>query len=182
VTSVEILERWHDFYLLAGTASVTLVGLLFVALSLHLDVLLHDHRAHLLVYARQTLLSFTYVLLLSLLFLVPMEGPRVISVTITALSVTAMAFTIHMARQGMKSVGPQHDLKSLLRRRTRILLVGYLLAGACGVLMILRRDPYQANMMVSAVCLLLGNAANSSWDLLVQVGRLKRNEDHNRAA
>jgi 4-amino-4-deoxy-L-arabinose transferase-like glycosyltransferase len=182
VTPVELLERWHDFYLLAGTASVTLVGLLFVALSLHLEILLHDHRAHLLVYARQTLLSYTYVLLLSLLFLVPREGTRTLSVTITALSVVAMAITIHMAREGMKSVGPQHDLKSLLRRRTRILLIGYLLAGACGVLMLLRRDPQMANLMVSPVCLLLGNAANSSWDLLVQVGRLKRNDARDHAA
>ena len=31
------LERWHDFYLLAGTAAATLMGLLFVSLSIHLE-------------------------------------------------------------------------------------------------------------------------------------------------
>ena len=179
---VAVLERWHDFYLLAGTAAVTLVGLLFVALSLHLDVLLHDRRAHLLVYARQTLTSFTFVLLLSLLCLVPGEGTRVLGATFTALSVIVMGITIQMARTGMKSVGPQHELKSMLRRRTRILLIGYLMAGVCGVSMLLRRDPYLVYWMVGAVCMLLGNAAGSSWDLLVQVGRLKRDEDRNRAA
>src|SRR2546423_767662 len=29
---------WHDFYIVAGTASATLVGLLFVGLSLHLQI------------------------------------------------------------------------------------------------------------------------------------------------
>jgi 4-amino-4-deoxy-L-arabinose transferase-like glycosyltransferase len=182
VTAVALLEQWHDFYLLAGTASVTLVGLLFVALSLHLDVLLHDHRAHLLVYARQTLLSFTYVLLISLMFLIPQEGVRVLGATITALSVVVMAITIRMALEGMKSVGTQHDLKSVLRRRTRILLIGYLISGTCGVLMLLSLDPYMVYWMVGAVSMLLGNAAGSSWDLLVQVGRLKRSEGADRAA
>ncbi len=31
---------WHDFYILAGTAAATLVGLLFVGLSLHLRVVI----------------------------------------------------------------------------------------------------------------------------------------------
>ena len=32
------LSGWHDFYILAGTAAATLVGLLFVGLSLHLRI------------------------------------------------------------------------------------------------------------------------------------------------
>jgi len=176
-----LLETWHEFYVLAGTAAVTLVGLLFVALSLHLEVLLHEHRAHLLVYARQTLLSFTYVLMLSLFFLVPHEGTRVLGATIAGLSVVVIGVTVRMAREGLKSAGERHELKALLRRRTRFLLVGYLIAGLCGVLMLVRRDPYMAYWMVGAVCLLLGNAAGSSWDLLVQVGKLKR-DSRDRAA
>ncbi len=29
-----LAQRWHDFYVVAGTAAATLVGLLFVGLSL----------------------------------------------------------------------------------------------------------------------------------------------------
>ena len=32
------LAGWHDFFILAGMASATLVGLLFVGLSLHLRI------------------------------------------------------------------------------------------------------------------------------------------------
>jgi hypothetical protein len=32
------LAGWHDFFILAGTASATLVGLLFVGLSLHFRI------------------------------------------------------------------------------------------------------------------------------------------------
>jgi len=31
---VEALKQWHDFYILVGTAGATLLGLLFVAVSL----------------------------------------------------------------------------------------------------------------------------------------------------
>ena len=42
----EQLDRWHEFYLMAGTAAVTLMGLLFVAVSLHLDAVVRDDAAH----------------------------------------------------------------------------------------------------------------------------------------
>jgi hypothetical protein len=43
-TARHALEAWHDFYLLSGTASATLAGLLFVSLSFNLDHLLHESR------------------------------------------------------------------------------------------------------------------------------------------
>ena len=38
MTFEQALQSWHDFYLTAGAASATLVGLLFVGLSLHIRV------------------------------------------------------------------------------------------------------------------------------------------------
>jgi hypothetical protein len=38
VTYAETVQSWHDFYLTAGAAAATLVGLLFVGLSLHISV------------------------------------------------------------------------------------------------------------------------------------------------
>jgi len=34
----DVLQGWHDFYVTAGAAAATLVGLLFVGLSLHIKV------------------------------------------------------------------------------------------------------------------------------------------------
>ncbi len=42
-------EQWHDFFVVIGTSAATLTGLLFVAMSLHLQDVAHDnvqrHRA-----------------------------------------------------------------------------------------------------------------------------------------
>src|SRR6187399_736541 len=81
------IEGWHEFYLLAGTAAVTLVGLLFVALSFHLDALLHEQRAHLLHAARLAFMNFLFVLMLSLFFLIPLNTPQLLGVSIFVLSV-----------------------------------------------------------------------------------------------
>jgi len=37
---LQALSEWHDFYLLTGTAAATLLGLLFVAVSLNAEIIL----------------------------------------------------------------------------------------------------------------------------------------------
>jgi hypothetical protein len=172
---VEILEHWHEFYLMAGTAAVTLVGLLFVALSLHLDALLHDARAHLMVHARQTLLSFTYVLFVSLAFLVPDNPVRIVGAMLAAFSVAMMTTTLRMSG-GDVLRGGSRDMEGLYRRRTAIMLAGYGWCGACGAWMMIQRNPWVAHYLIAGIFALLGNAASASWDLLVHVGRLKRSD------
>ena len=38
-TFLEVIDSWHDFYMLTGTAAATLIGLIFISVSLHIDVL-----------------------------------------------------------------------------------------------------------------------------------------------
>jgi hypothetical protein len=47
----QAIEGWHDFYLMVGTAAATLVGLLFVSLSLNVDVITREANADLRVLA-----------------------------------------------------------------------------------------------------------------------------------
>ena len=171
--AAEVIAHWHEFYLMAGTAAVTLVGLLFVALSLHLDILLHDTRTHLVAHARQTLLSYTYVLFVSLLFLAPATPVRVLGLTLAAFTVVMATITMRMSG-GHILRGGARELDALYRRRTAVMLLGYLICGGCGVWMAVQRNPYVAHFMIGGIFALLGNAAGASWDLLVQVGRLKR--------
>src|SRR5437899_10301964 len=62
-------QRWHDFYMLAGTAAATLVGLLFVCLSLHLRAVLSRSEVRSL--ARVTLANFGLILFVSLFMVIP---------------------------------------------------------------------------------------------------------------
>ena len=60
-----------------------------------------------------------------------------------------------------------------VRRRVLAPLIGYGLIALTGV-GLLRRDYGMMYVMVSAMSLLLANAAWASWDLLVRVARAKR--------
>jgi len=171
-------EAWHDFFLLAGTAAVTLVGLLFVALSFNLDALLHDSRQHLLRLARSTLLSFVVVLVLSLAMLAPSGGLRPLGVQLITLGIVAIVVTW---RQLVGRSGDPGLLHGEMRTRRWIQLIAFL--SFCGVgVAILRGHPDFMLLLVGSVGMLLGNATGVSWDLLVQVGKAKREMEREAAA
>jgi hypothetical protein len=164
------IEAWHDFFLLAGTAAVTLVGLLFVALSFNLDALLHDSRQHLLRLARGTLLSFVIVLVLSLAMLAPSVGLRPHGVQMIMLAIVAI---IVSSRHVVGRSGEPGLLHGDMRMRRWIPLLAFLMIGGTGVA-VLRGYPEFMLLLVGAVGMLLGNATGVSWDLLVRVGKAKR--------
>jgi hypothetical protein len=169
----EFLESWHEFFLMAGTAAVTLAGLLFVALSLHIDELIHDEREHLLALARTTLFSFTMVLLLSLMMLVPRQGLRPVGAELIVLGVNFLILTFRQLRWRPKTEHADFSV-GVLRRRLIFPLVGYLLILGTGAGLMVTRVPEMLYFLIGAVCMVLGNAAGASWDLLVRVARIKR--------
>lgn len=67
------VASWQSFYMLAGTASATLIGLLFVAVSLHIDLIGKPDSSSILSRAWRT---FTHFILVALLFLVPHQDPE----------------------------------------------------------------------------------------------------------
>jgi hypothetical protein len=174
VLAREWIERWHDFYLMAGTAAVTLAGLLFVALSLHLDRFVEKSHEHLLALSRVTLLSFTFVLFASLFMLVPVpaQGVRQTAIMVAAVGVAGLSWTI-----GLMRAAQHHDeagfTRAQMRRRLIIPVVGYfmMLVTALGLWFGIGEILF---MMIGAVCMILGNAAGTSWELLVQIAKQKR--------
>ena len=67
----ELLHGWHDFYVLVGTASATLVGLMFVAVSIGTAIFNEDHRAAVTAFITPTVMHFAAVLFACLLATIP---------------------------------------------------------------------------------------------------------------
>jgi hypothetical protein len=167
------MEAWHDYFVLAGSAAAALAALLFVAMSLHIETLVaSDSRSHLLALARTILFSFVMVLILSLMMLVPFGEKRPTAMELIMLGGVSTAITLRQMR-GQSAVAHAHFSLGLFRRRLYLPLLGYAFIAATGVLM-LTVTPMFFFWMVGAVALLLGNAAGTSWDLLVRVARIKR--------
>lgn len=62
---------WNNFYMTTAGASAALLGLLFVAIQIHLDVLAADSKGRWLAIARSTFYNFVTLFALSLLMLFP---------------------------------------------------------------------------------------------------------------
>lgn len=168
----EWLGHWHEFYLMAGTAAVTLAGLLFVALSLHLDRLVEESHEHLLALARVTLLSYTMVLFASMYMLIPPSSLRQTSILLGVISVMGLVTTFRLTRTAR-----HHDeagfSRGQVRKRLMFPTIGYvmMLLTAVGIG---AGIPDMLYMMVGSMCMILGNAAGTSWELLVQIARQRR--------
>ena len=172
LTFTQWIERWHEFYLMAGTAAVTLAGLLFVALSLHLDRLVEESHEHLLALARVTLLSFTVVLFASMFMLVPPTGPHQTAIMVGIMSIVSLLTTFRLTRAARHHEEAGFS-RGQIRKRLMFPTIGYLLMllTAAGLWF---HIPEMLYMMVGSMCMILGNAAGTSWELLVQIARQRR--------
>jgi len=177
---VEFVASWHEFFLMAGTAAVTLAGLLFVAISIHVDTLIDESREHLLSFARLILFSYVGVMLLSLMMLVPAFSLRLIGLELILIPVPLAAWTVRLSRT---KHGTEHAefSRGVLRRRSLFALVAYGIIVLTGIGILKLRMPQFLYWLIGAVCMLLGNAAGASWDLLVRTAMIRRREDASRA-
>jgi hypothetical protein len=173
VSPTSPFAEWHDFFLLAGTAAVTLVGLLFVSLSFNLDILLHDRHAHLLAHARSTMMGYMFVLMMSLLLLAPNATVRELGLFLILFSLVWLVVSLRTTIKPRD--GARHEFEIPVRRRMMGLLA-YLASAVIGLDLLLRRDPANVSYLIVVICPLLGSAVWSSWMLLVEVGKLKLRE------
>ena len=70
----ELFHGWHDFFILLGTASATLVGLMFIAVSIGASIFKEENRPALEVFLGPTVVHFAAALVFCILALVPLHG------------------------------------------------------------------------------------------------------------
>ena len=69
------IERWTDFYVLVGSAAFTLLGLIFVAVSINLDLIAKPTKSEdLTAFSSQIYLNFLAITLISLVFMIPRQN------------------------------------------------------------------------------------------------------------
>jgi hypothetical protein len=161
-----VAQRWHDFYIVAGTAAATLVGLLFVGLSLHLRAVLSRSEVRSL--ARVTLANFGLLLFVSL-FVVTPEGPSAVSPQLLGSGV----FSLIVIAPSLVAAGRSKTRTLRLFRLafrfglSALAYVGVIIAGA-----MLGGGDYDAGFswLVAVTVVMLVVSLRNSWDLLVSVG------------
>ena len=167
MTFAQALQSWHDFYLTAGAASATLVGLLFVGLSLHIRVVVSHSDVRAL--ARVTLTNFFVIVLIALAILIPTTSAINISLWVLVVGLLSIGLLLRPAIEGLRD-------RSSGTLGLRVLIARFGVSGLAFVAMIVLAALFAAgnyeagfNGLVTVVVVLLVMAVRNTWDLLVTV-------------
>ena len=170
------VSGWHDFYILAGTAAATLVGLLFVGLSLHLRVVIASSEVRSL--ARVTLANFGAMLFVALFMVIPQDRSTA-AVELIASGLASLVITTPSLLGALQS--QDRTLQMRPRDRARLLLrfglsvASYVAITVAGVVLFSSSQAFTW-LVVATVVLLLVSLRNT-WDLLVTVGDVTLGRD-----
>jgi hypothetical protein len=99
-----MLEPWHEFYGLLGTAAAALVALLFVAASIGTGYLSTDRNSPTRIFTSPVVFHYTFVLFVSLIALVPIETDRSLAIIIGVSAAGALAYSIFILIRVLRTV------------------------------------------------------------------------------
>jgi hypothetical protein len=161
------VQAWQVFYATLAAASATLTGLLFVSLSLNIDLLNQPQNAHLMRRAGQAFASFLYILTIALTFLIPDQTPAGLGIVMLILG------GIGFYRLGRLIFGVLRESHKQVFTIQFFNEYGLLVLAYLGLVVIaiglLWSDADLLYWLISIWMVLLVSASRDSWTLLVQV-------------
>ena len=158
------LETWNEFYILVGTAGLTLTGLLFVVISLGPRVAADRHATNVRVFVSPNAVFFTTALVVSSLFLVPGLSGTVIGILLccgAGASLVYLAYTRAHQRRRLHKL-PVLDWIWFVGRP----LLSYLLLLFAGVGFLVDESFAMYGVAVGLIFLIITGIRNA-WDLVL---------------
>jgi hypothetical protein len=163
----QTVEHWQAFYMMAGTAAATLLGLLFVAISINLDLIIRDENVSLGALASETINNFVYVLFVAITFLIPNQTPLGLGIPLLAIGVFGLLDNGRFLMTALRNRKPQWGLAYIFWRFIFPLIA--LLALVVISVFVLQGNVRVLYGLVFVIIILLAVAILNSWVLLIRV-------------
>jgi hypothetical protein len=169
----EALHLWHDFYTLVGTAAATLIGVMFVVVSI-MAAFAERSQKGIQAFFTPTVVHFTTVLLLCLAVSVPAVGAATLGWLLLAIGAGGTGYAAFVwLRMGRYGITAMIDWADRIWYALSP-VAGHLLAVVAAV-MLLSGDAYGLAVLAVATVALLVAGIRNAWDIAVwmvtQVGR-----------
>ncbi len=161
---IDFLLPWHSFFSTMATACATLIGLLFVAMTLSTHPLNEEENIQLMRVARDTLGHFLVVLMTSVMFLVPYLHPFGLAF---ALFIISIPWTIGASRRCLHTYRTRREntySRNLLQTSSLSVFGGIGLTLVA--FLILLGSIYALYLLVGVFAALLAAATGTAWFLL----------------
>jgi hypothetical protein len=158
---------WHDFYMLLGTASAALVALLFVAASIGASFLTPERSTATRTFMSPVVFHFSTLLLTSLIAIVPSHTALSLAIGITLVAIAGLGYTtvvlVGLARASISDAADRFGYGFCP-------LAAYLaMLAAAGL--VISRATLAADILATALLLLLAVNIRNAWDLLLAFAR-----------
>jgi hypothetical protein len=166
-----IMRDWHNFYMLAGTASATLIGLIFVAISFGARLVPTQAESAVRAFVIPTVIHFGVVLSLCILTVIPTYTTPWLSAMLMLIGLTGMAYIMRVLRQ-MKLHHHQQQALNMRHWSWHLLFpaLSYLLIFATGPGLLLGFS-WLLNVLALAVTGLIVVGLRNAFDLMMWIAR-----------
>ena len=165
------MDQWHDFFLAVAGAAGVLTGLVFVAVSINLQVIVSEPGSGLPGRAAEALILLVGVLVVSVLLLVPGQGTTLIGgeVLVLGLATWGWVAIIQLVRlQGWRNMRPDLRRAFVLRVALAQIATLPLVVAGVAVLVVGTGGLY---WLVAGMVLSILVALFEAWVLLVEINR-----------
>jgi hypothetical protein len=163
----ELLHEWRDFYVLLGSASATLVALLFVAASIGSRVFTEKHVAPLGAFLTPTVVHFGALLFTSLLAIMPSLSWRVLGGLLAAGGLAGLVYCGWIVVQMVVRRRFKVDLSDRLFYAL-VPTLGYLLLLASAALLF-AQSAMSVDLLAAAMLVLLLAGIRNAWDMTLWI-------------
>ena len=164
----ELVHEWQIFYATIAGAAATLVGLLFVAVSLNVGIFTSTENIGLRVLSRQTLSNFLYIIVFALIFLIPRQGPIGLGVPLMCNGIVGLVNTVSTLRTLFSNI-PHGIFRRTAFVHASMALTAFSILIVVSFLMIVRASSASLYWLVAPMILLLISASHDTWSLLIRV-------------
>ncbi len=167
-----MLEGWHEFYALLGTAAAALVALLFVAATIGAGYLSTERAGPTRTFTSPIVFHYTYVLFLSLVALIPANTATALAIIVGVSAAVALVYSSFILVRVMRSNAIDMDDRLGYGAGP---LAAYAAALAASFFILARSNVGPPLLAGALILLLLVNIRNA-WDLTVFFAQRRKNE------
>jgi hypothetical protein len=160
----QAIDPWHDFWVMTGTAAATLIGLLFVAITVGIGIFTEEKRPAMGIFLSPSVVHFSTVLAASLIALAPIQRWPLLGALIGALGLFGVAYSGLVWRRMVR-----HGISAMLDRVDRIwyaplpAIAYVILAGAAIALFM--QSITGLSLLACGMGLLLIVGIRNAWDI-----------------
>lgn len=171
----EMLRSWQNFYFMAGGTAATLIGLMFVALSLGMGIISSEITEEMKAFVTPSVLYFVSVLLIACAMLVPLYSPPALALMLFGGGLIGLYWSIPFVRKLIQVAKKNQDFNWMDWLAQVILpVVNYALLLVVALLLVIDEWSLAFIGLWATSILLLISAISNTWSLVVWVVEQKK--------